>query len=209
MSDAKGDLGRDFLVAKAKHLRDQLAAATARAEKAERELHNERNVTAQQADRIDVLAADCVKAERERDEKHDSFVRGARVAHELTHETQTAEEYAVDLVRQVKQARTERDELRAENEGLRAQLALSGPTRCVVHENGAWCETVASICARHAPHPARIRDEALREAVRELERQAQGWRNARTSSEHTEETADGYDAAAAVVQALLGKAGTT
>lgn len=37
MSDAKGDLGRDFLVAKAKHLRDQLTAATERAEKAELE----------------------------------------------------------------------------------------------------------------------------------------------------------------------------
>lgn len=56
---------------------------------------------------------------------------------------------------------------------------------------------------------AKARDDALREAVRELERQAQGWRNARTSSDHAEETAEGYDAAAVVVQALLGKAGTT
>lgn len=56
---------------------------------------------------------------------------------------------------------------------------------------------------------AKARDDALQEAVRELERQAQGWRNARTSSDHAEETAEGYDAAAVVVQALLGKAGTT
>lgn len=49
------------------------------------------------------------EARRRADDKHADFVRGAKVAHELTHETQTAEDYAVDLVRQVKKARAERD----------------------------------------------------------------------------------------------------
>lgn len=221
MSDAKGDLGRDFLVAKAKHLRDQLAAATARAEKAERERDYARGeiqrMTGCRPD--DVLAADrayrekldemqaqrdALRAENEGLTARVGVLRGV-LASWMGHAMHSQEER-----KQAEAALSDPDKAAAERDA-RLAAEVKQKVRAAFHASlrGEPSTTNTTCLALLEEHDARIRDEALREAVRELERHAQGWRNARTSSEHTEETADGYEAAAVVVQALLGKAGAT
>lgn len=66
------------------------------------------------------LKARAEKAEAERDERVEQFRRAARIANELTLETQTPEEWTADLVRQVRQARAERDEARGDAEHWRS-----------------------------------------------------------------------------------------
>lgn len=147
----------------------------------EKELHLMTHERLREAEaKLTAATARAEKAERERDEKHHSFVRGARVAHELTHETQTAEDYAVDLVRQVKQARTERDALRAENERLTARVGvlrgvLASWMGHAMHSQEERKQAEAALSdpgKAAAERDEKLRGEALREAATHLEESA-------------------------------------
>lgn len=65
----------------------------------------------------------CDDLKAERDALTNLIKDGMRVANQLTQETQTPEEMATDLVRQVREARLQRDALRAQVDAVRALCA--------------------------------------------------------------------------------------
>jgi iron-sulfur cluster repair protein YtfE (RIC family) len=65
----------------------------------------------EQADTEERVMTKVIALRAEHDALRDDVLRGFKIAHEVTLETQTVEEACSDLVRLVKQARAQRDDL--------------------------------------------------------------------------------------------------
>lgn len=98
------------------------------------------------------LRAEVERLTRERDELLRDIKNGMRVAWALTQETQTVEDMATDLVRQVREARQQRDEARADYERARADFL-----RCVETQRAAFADAATDADLLRA-EAARLRE---------------------------------------------------
>lgn len=114
------------------------------------------------------LRAEVERLTRERDELLRDIKNGMRVAWALTQETQTVEDMATDLVRQVREARQQRDEAQANLDRVAKTLAIVlGVSFESARDLPEKC-SIGQMMPLQRAEKAEADNERLREALREV-----------------------------------------